>query len=67
MAYNANDYYVDFTDRSNLTDGEKIALEKIQTEYYPLQRVTFLAPYRNNDKITDDDYETMTSIPYSIR
>lgn len=64
MAYDPSRYYVDFSDRSNLSDDQKLALEKIQQTYLPLERAAFLNEYRINELITNDDYETMTGIPY---
>lgn len=64
--YDMSHFYVDFSNRSNLTDEEKAALETIQRLYKPIERVEFLAVYRANDKITTDDYETMTGLPYNF-
>jgi hypothetical protein len=64
MKYNPADYYIDFSSRTDLTDSEKTALERIQQTYLPIERATFLQDYRYQGKITDDDYEKMTGIPY---
>lgn len=64
--YDMSKFYVDFSNRSNLTDDEKEALETIQKLYKPIERVEFLVVYRANDKITTDDYETMTGLPYNF-
>lgn len=64
MAYDPSRYYIDFAQRNNLSDDQKISLEKIQQTYLPLERAPYLAEYRVNNFITDDDYETMTGIPY---
>lgn len=58
-------YYIDFSGRTNLTDEEKSALELIQKTYRPIERVELLLEYRINDKITADEFETMTGLPYS--
>jgi hypothetical protein len=65
-AYDMSRYYVDFSNRDNLTEAEKIALENIQKIYKPLERIELLIDYRVNDKITADDYETMTGLPYNF-
>lgn len=64
--YDMSKYYVDFSGRTNLTDDEKIALETIQKTLRPLERISMLVEYRISGKITDDDYETMTGLPYSF-
>lgn len=64
MAYDPSHYYVDFSQRDNLSDDQKVALERIQQCYLPLERAPYLSEYRANNLITDDDYETMTGIPY---
>lgn len=66
VAYDMSKFYVDFSNRSNLTEDEKVALENIQRIYKPIERVEFLVIYRANDKITSDDYETMTGLPYNF-
>jgi hypothetical protein len=65
MAYKPADYYVDFSSRDNISDTDKIALQRIQDQYFPMERVTFLVNYRLLGVITDDDYEKMTGIPYT--
>ena len=63
-SYDKSHYYVDFSDSESLTDEEKIALERIQEIYRPVERADFLIEYRVQGKITDDQYEQMTGIPY---
>lgn len=65
MNYDKSEYYVDFSDRENLTIEEKKDLENIQTLYRPMERVDYLVNYRMMNKITSDDYEKMTGVPYS--
>jgi hypothetical protein len=65
MNYDSSFYYVDFTNREELTEDEKAALEKIQKTYRPIERAEFLVEYKVNGKITNDDFETMTGIPYT--
>ena len=65
-AYDMSKFYIDFSSRTNLTDDEKQALENIQKLYKPIERVEFLVIYRTNDKITTDDFETMTGLPYNF-
>lgn len=62
--YDLHRYYVDFSTRDNLTDEEKKALENIQMTLKPLDRVPLLLDYLTLAKITTDDYETMTGLPY---
>lgn len=66
VQYDKSQYYVDFSDRDNLTNDEKISLEKIQEIYRPIERVDFLLDFRAMGKITSDDYETMTGLPYNF-
>lgn len=64
VMYDMSKYYIDFSNHSNLTDDEKTSLETIQQMYRPLERVDLLLEYRASGKITDDEYETMTGLPY---
>lgn len=57
-------YYVDFSNRDNLSDADKTNLKNIQDTYRPIERVEYLNDYRLMGKITEDDYETMTGVPY---
>lgn len=66
VAYDLSQYYVDFSQRTNLSDAEKVALENIQKMYRPLERIDYLIEYRAQDKITTDDYEKMTGLPYNF-
>lgn len=66
VQYDKSQYYVDFNNHSNLTNDEKNALEAIQLQYRPLERVTFLIEYKIQGKITADEYETMTGVPYEF-
>lgn len=63
--YDKSFYYIDFSDRDNLTSEEKIALENIQKTYRPIERVDLLLEYRIQGKITADEFETMTGLPYN--
>lgn len=62
--YDKSQYYIDFSNHSNLSDDEKNALEMIQQIYRPIERVDLLLEYKISGKITDDEYETMTGLPY---
>lgn len=62
--YDNSVYYVDFSNNDKLTNDEKNALEKIQKEYRPIERAEFLVAYRIQEKITADEFEIMTGIPY---
>lgn len=64
--YDKSKYYIDFSDRENLTNDEKTALEKIQEVYRPIERVEFLIEYKVQGKITADEFETMTGLPYDF-
>lgn len=63
--YDKSFYYIDFSGRDNLTDDEKNALEEIQNSYRPIERVELLLEYRIMDKITADEFEQMTGLPYN--
>ena len=62
--YDKSHYYVDFSNSDLLTKDEKVALERIQETYRPVERAELLIEYRVQGKITDDDYERMTGLPY---
>ena len=64
--YDLSYYYIDFSDNVLMSDDEKIALERIQQEFRPIERTEFLLEYRIEGKITDDQFEKMTGLPYSF-
>ena len=66
ISYDKSQYYIDFGDRDYLTNDEKIALENIQALYRPIERVDYLLEYRAQGKITADEFETMTGLPYEF-
>lgn len=66
ISYDKSQYYIDFSERDNLTNDEKLALENIQALYRPIERVDYLLEYRASRKITDDEFETMTGLPYEF-
>ncbi len=66
ITYDKSQYYIDFSERDTLTNEEKIALENIQALYRPIERVDYLLEYRASRKITDDEFETMTGLPYEF-
>ncbi len=66
VEYDKSAYYINFADRDNLTDDEKKALETIQELYRPIERVDYLIEYRALGKITADEFETMTGLPYEF-
>lgn len=66
ISYDKSQYYIDFTDRDSLTNDEKVALENIQALYRPIERVDYLLEYRAQGKITADEFETMTGLPYEF-
>ena len=53
---------IEKTERSE----EKISLERIQKEFRPIERTELLLEYRAEGKITDDQFEKMTGLPYSF-
>ena len=63
--YDSSKYYIDFSGSENLTENEKEDLEEIQQTLRPVERVDQLFDYRNNGKITDDEFEQMTGVPLS--
>lgn len=66
VMYDKSKYYVDFSNHDNLTKDEKTALENIQLVYRPIERVNLLLEYKAAGKITSDEFETMTGIPYNF-
>ena len=66
MTYDKSQYYVDFSDHTNLSNDEKVNLEKIQELYRPIERVDYLLEYKIQNKITSDESETMTGLPYNF-
>lgn len=66
ISYDKSQYYIDFSDRDSLTSDEKIALENIQVLYRPIERVDYLLEYRAQGKISADEFETMTGLPYEF-
>ena len=66
IQYDKSAYYIDFSNRDNLSNDEKIALEKIQEMYRPIERVDLLLEYKISGKISTDDVETMTGLPYTF-
>lgn len=63
--YDNSKYYVDFSKRDSLTDYEKETLENIQKNYRPIERVDFVSAFVASNKITVDDFETLTGLIYS--
>jgi hypothetical protein len=62
--YDKSHYYVDFSNNELLTNDEKLALERIQEIYRPVERAEFLTEYKIQGKITADDFERLTGLPY---
>ena len=57
-------FYIDFSDNILMTDDEKVAIERIQQEFRPIERTELLLEYLAEKKITDDQFEKMTGLPY---
>lgn len=66
VMYDKSHYYIDFSNSKLLSDDEKIALERIQDTYRPVERVELLLEYKVAGKITADEFETMTGLPYDF-
>lgn len=66
VAYDKSKYYVDFSNHENLSNDEKTALEQIQQTFRPIERVELLLEYKVQGKITADEFETMTGLPYNF-
>lgn len=66
VQYDKSQYYVDFSNHENLTNDEKVALDRIQQMYRPMERVDFLIEYKVHAKITTDEFEKMTGLPYNF-
>lgn len=66
VAYDKSKYYIDFSDHENLSNDEKTALEQIQQTFRPIERVELLLEYKVQGKITADEFETMTGLPYNF-
>lgn len=64
--YDKSAYYVDFSNHTNLTNDEKTALQRIQDTFRPIERVTLLLEYKAQGKITADEFEKMTGLPYNF-
>lgn len=64
--YDKSCYYVDFSNHDQLTTAEINALEQIQQSYRPIERVELLIEYKVQGKITSDEFETMTGLPYTF-
>lgn len=58
------DYFIDFSYSTTLNDQEKEDIINIQQNYRPMERVDFLMAYKIQGKITDDEFEKMTGVPY---
>lgn len=66
VMYDQSKFYVDFSNHPNLTDMEKQSLEDIQKVYRPIERVELLLEFKVNGKITSDEFQIMTGLPYDF-
>ena len=66
VQYDKSQYYIDFSNHDNLSNDEKVALDRIQQMYRPMERVDFLIEYKVQSKITADEFEKMTGLPYNF-
>lgn len=57
-------FYIDFSDNVLMTNEEKDQIKRIQLEFRPIERIEFLLDFKVEGKITDDQFETMTGLPY---
>ena len=64
--YNETDYKIDFSSHTNLTEGEKNELNVIQESYRPMERIDYLLKFKDTDKITDDEWEKLTGLPFAL-
>lgn len=66
IVYNPEKFHVDFSSHPNLSKSEKEDLQKIQETYRPMERVEYLTQYRIEGKLTDDEFEQLTGVPYNF-
>lgn len=66
VKYDKSQYYIDFSEREDLSNDEKSALDRIQQTFRPIERVDFLIDYKVRGKISADDFEKMTGLPYNF-
>ena len=64
--YDKLKYQIDFSKNDKLSKDQKKALKAIQELYLPIERATFLAEYRDQGLISDDEFSELTGIPYSF-
>lgn len=64
--YDLSHYYIDFSERTDLSNEDKNELENIQKNFRPIERIDMLTEFRVQGKITSDEFETMTGLPYSF-
>lgn len=62
--YDLSYYAVDFSNHKNLEQDDIDKLHQIQKDYRPMERAEHLSEFKLLGKITSDEYETMTGIPY---
>lgn len=62
--FEKNNYLVNFENNEKLTDEDKKELKRIQDQYYPMERTEHLAEFYLEGKITDDEYEILTTVPF---
>lgn len=66
ITYNPSKFFIDFSFHDDLTEEEKRDLEQIQENFRPMERVEYLIPYRLEGKLTDDEFEQLTGVPYGF-
>lgn len=67
MEIDKSHFYVDFSDRDDLSNDEKAALEMIQASLRPIERVDVLLQYVIDGKISPEQFETMTGLSYCFQ
>lgn len=62
--FKKDNYLVNFENNSKLTPEDKLELKRIQEQYYPIERTEHLTEFYLEGKITDDEYEILTTVPF---
>lgn len=60
-----NRFYIDFSDRDNLNQEDKEALKALQESLRPIERIQYLLDFVISGKISIEDWEVLTGIPWN--